>query len=249
MRPIPDQVVLVSGASRGIGAAVAKRFSDFGANIVLHYKQSHTEAEEVAHYCQANGSDVLPIAADVNNRNAVNRMVDSVIARWERIDSIVYCSGIGKMGLFQDMTEQDYDDVMNTHVRGLFYILQAVSPHLLQQKQGRVVLLSSIWGSTGGSGEVLYSAAKGAVNALTKALAKEWAPSGITVNAVAPGAIDTSMLNPLSTEDKRAIADAIPLHRLGTPTEVAHWVTHLCQPESGYLTGQIIHVNGGWFTP
>lgn len=249
MRPISEQVVLVSGASRGIGAAVAKQFSDYGANIVLHYKQSHKEAEDVAQFCRANDSDVLPVAADVNNREAVHRMVDSAIARWGRIDSVIYCSGISKMGLFQDMTEQDYDEVMNTHIRGLFYILQAVSPHLLRQKQGRVVVLSSIWGSTGGAGEVLYSTAKGAVNALTKALAKEWAPSGITVNAIAPGAIDTGMLDSLSPEDKRAVADAIPLDRLGTPADIAHWVTHLCQPESGYTTGQIIHVNGGWFTP
>lgn len=249
MRPIPEQVVLVCGASRGIGRAVAKRFSEYRSNIVFHYKAAHAEADEAVHYCRAQGSDVLKIAADVTDRDAVNDMVEAAIERWGRIDSVVYCSGISRVGLFQDTSESDYDAVMDTHVRGLYYVLQAVSPYLLKQKQGRVVTLSSIWGSTGGAGEVIYSAAKGAVNALTKALAKEWAPSGITINAVAPGAIDTDMLGVLSKEDKEATTAAIPLDRMGTPEEVAHWVVHLCQPESGYMTGQVVHVNGGWFTP
>lgn len=249
MRPLHEQVVLVSGASRGIGRAVAKQLSEYGSNIVLHYKQAHAEAEQVAHDCRDKGSEVLQVAADVTDRQAVHQLVDAIIKRWGRIDSIIYGAGISKVGLFQDMAEQDYDDVMNTHVRGLFYMLQAASPYLLKQKQGRVVIISSIWGSTGGAGEVLYSAAKGAVNGLMKALAKEWAPSGITVNAVAPGAIETDMLTQLDSEDKAATIAAIPIHRLGTPEEIAHWVVQLCQPESAYMTGQILHVNGGWFTP
>ncbi len=249
MRPLAEQVVLICGASRGIGAAVAKRFSAYRATLALHYNQSREKAEEVAQVCRTNGSQVWTVAADVKDREAVKCMVHSALQRWGRIDSVVYCSGISNSGLFQHMSEQDYEDVMNTHVRGLFYVLKAVAPYLLKQKQGRVVCLSSIWGSTGGAGEVLYSAAKGAVNGFVKALAKEWAPSGITVNAVAPGAIDTDMLDSLSREDREATVAAIPLDRLGTPEDVAFWVTHLCSPESGYMTGQILHVNGGWFTP
>lgn len=249
MRPVRKQTVLVCGGSRGIGKAIAKRFGECGANVAIHYKSNHAQAADVARYCQRHGSDVLKIAADVKDRTAVGDMVTAVVKRWGRIDSVIYCSGIAKAGLFQQMTERDYDDVMNTHVRGLFYVLQAASPHMLRQKAGRIVVLSSVWGSTGGANEVLYSAAKGAVNALTKALAKEWAPSGITVNAVAPGAIETDMTGSLDERDKEATVSAIPLDRFGLPEEVAHWVVHLCQPESGYMTGQVLHVNGGWFIP
>lgn len=249
MRPIPEQVVLVCGASRGIGAATAKRFSTYRSNLVLHYKEAHTHVDKVVQFCRKNGSDVLPIAADVNDRDAVTRMVSDAIDRFGRIDSVIYCSGISRVGLFQDMSQDDYDVIMNTHVRGLFYVLQAVAPSMLKRKQGRIVTLSSIWGSSGGAGEVLYSAAKGAINGFTKALAKEWAPSGITVNALAPGAIDTDMLDGVSESDKAATAAAIPLNRFGTADEIAHWAVHLCQPDSGYMTGQVIHVNGGWFTP
>lgn len=249
MRPIPEQVVLVCGGSRGIGRAVAERFSTHGSSIVIHYKEQHEQAHEVARHCRDNGSDVLCVAADVCDRGAVFDMVSASIEHFGRLDSIVYCSGISRVGLLQDMAPGDYDALMDTHVRGLFNVAQAAAPHLLAQKQGRIVVLSSIWGSTGGAGEVLYSAAKGAVNAFTKALAKEWAPSGITVNALAPGAIDTGMLDHWDETDIQAITDIIPLDRLGTTAEIAHWVIHLCQPESRYMTGQVIHVNGGWFTP
>lgn len=249
MRPLTDQVVLICGASRGIGAAVAKQFSHHCSRLVIHYHEAHQQAESIAASCRLNDCDVLCYAADVRHRIAVRDMVDSILQKWGRIDSIVYCAGVGKYGLFQNMTEHDFDLLMNTHVRGAFNVLQAAAPALLNERQGRIVLISSIWGSTGGAGEVLYSTAKGAVNAMTKALAKEWAPSGITVNAVAPGAIATEMLDPLTDEDLMEMKAVIPLDRVGEPAEIATWVTHLCQPTSGYMTGQILHVNGGWFTP
>lgn len=249
MRPITEQVVLVCGASRGIGRAIAKRFSDYRAKLVLHYRHNHEQAADVARFCRENGSDVLTVAADVQDTEAVKALVAKAIAYFGRVDSVIYCAGISRMGLIQDMSQDDYESLMNTHVRGLFSVIQAVTPHLLAQRKGRVVALSSIWGSTGGAGEVLYSAAKGAVNAFVKALAKEWAPSRITVNAIAPGAIDTDMCAGWREEDKAATVAAIPLDRLGRAEEVAHSVVHLCQPESGYITGQVIHVNGGWFTP
>lgn len=249
MRPIHEQVVLVCGASRGIGRAVAEQFSKHRASIVIHYKEQHQQAQEVARYCKDNGSDVLCVAADVRDRKAVFDMVSAAVERFGRIDSMIYCSGISRVGLLQDMSQDDYETLMDTHVRGLFHVAQAVASHFLTRKQGRIVVLSSIWGSTGGAGEVLYSAAKGAVNAFTKALAKEWAPSGVTVNALAPGAIATDMLDHLDESDIQALTADIPLDRLGTTAEIAHWVIHLCQPESRYMTGQVIHVNGGWFTP
>ncbi|WP_054949832.1 elongation factor P 5-aminopentanone reductase [Numidum massiliense] len=249
MRPLSEQVVLVTGASRGIGRAIAEKFSAHGARLALNYLSSHDKAAAVAAHCRNKGSDVLCLAADVRDREAVNRMVQTVLSVWGRIDTVVYNAGISRTGLFQDMSDADYDALMDTHVRGAFHVLQASAPHLLQQKQGRVVVLSSIWGSAGGACEVLYSAAKAALNGLTKALAAEWAPSGITVNAVAPGAVDTDMLQSLSAAERAATAADIPLDRFGTAEEVAHWVLQLCRPESGYMTGQILHVNGGWYTP
>lgn len=249
MRPISEQVVLICGASRGIGRAVAKRFSSRGAKLALHYFQSSEAADTLASDCRLKGSDVYLVRADVTERASVKAMIQRVIDRWHTIDSVIYSAGIGKEGLFQDMTEADYDRVMDVHVRGAFYVLQEVFPYMLRQKAGRVVLMSSVWGSSGAAGEALYSAAKGAVNSLTKALAKEWAPSGITVNAIAPGAVDTDMLSWMDEKDCSVTKSGIPLGRFASPGEIAYWAEQLCEPESRYMTGQILHVNGGWFTP
>ncbi len=162
---------------------------------------------------------------------------------------LVHSAGVaGESWVLQDVTDEEYDRVMDTHVRGAVHLTQAILPEMIRRRRGRVILLSSIWGESGGAGEVLYSAAKGALNGLTRALAKEVAPSGVTVNAVAPGAIQTDMLaEQLSGEEQRELSQQIPVGRLGTAEEVATLVSWLCRREAEYLTGQVLHINGGWY--
>ena len=163
-------------------------------------------------------------------------------------DIIVNNAGISHYGLLSDVSEDDWDLVMNTNLKGMFLCTQAFLPHMISQKYGRIVNVSSVWGITGASCEVLYSTAKGGMNAFTKALAKELAPSGITVNAVAPGAVDTSMLHHMNEEDKQLLINDIPIGRLAQPEEIASLVYFVALPESGYITGQVISPNGGWIT-
>jgi 3-oxoacyl-[acyl-carrier protein] reductase len=161
---------------------------------------------------------------------------------------LIHAAGNSLFGLIQDVTDQQYDEIMDTHVRGAYYLVQAILPTLIQKKYGRIIIISSIWGETGGAGEVIYSAAKGAQISMVKALAKELAPSGITVNAVAPGAVETNMLREqIDDGEQEMLREEIPLGRLGKPEEVASLVKYLCLPESGYITGQVMRINGGWY--
>ncbi|MVO99092.1 elongation factor P 5-aminopentanone reductase [Paenibacillus lutrae] len=248
VRPFTRQTVLVTGGSRGIGAAIAQRFATLGLNVVIHYLHSHESANEVARRCMNHGAKVMTVSADLKSREQIEAMRDKLEARGFMPDVLVNNAGISHYGLLSDVTDEDWEEVMAVNLKGTFLCSQVFMERMVRQKYGRIINVSSIWGISGASCEVLYSTAKGGVNSFTKALAKELAPSGITVNAVAPGAVDTDMMSGFDAADKEAIASEIPAGRFAVPDEIASLVYFLALPESGYINGQIISPNGGWLT-
>ncbi|MDG0871090.1 SDR family oxidoreductase [Paenibacillus thiaminolyticus] len=248
MKALADTSVLVTGASRGIGAAIAHRFASVGMKVIIHYLNSHEAANEVARTCLAYGGEAITIRADLRSAEQIDRMKSKLDELGFTPDILVNNAGIAYYGLFTDVTEEEWDDCMNINLKGMFLCTQRFAPHMISQKYGRIINVSSVWGITGASCEVMYSTAKGGVNAFTKSLAKELAPSGVTVNAVAPGAVDTDMMKHLDTSERNALEEDIPAGRLGTPNEIASLVYFLALPESSYITGQVISPNGGWQT-
>ena len=234
------KVALITGASRGIGAAVARRLRADGCELALNYERSQARAEALA--AQLGGT---ALQADVSDPAQVKRMVDTVLEKFCQLDILVCCAGVAWQGLTQDMGREEYRRVMGVDLDGTFYCCQAVLPQMIRQRSGRIVTVSSMWGQVGGSCETAYSAAKAGVIGLTKALAKEVGPSGITVNCVAPGVIDTEMNQSLGSQTLSDLAEETPLGRLGTAEDVAAWVSCLCSPAGDFLTGQVIAPNGG----
>lgn len=247
-KPFSEQTVLITGASRGIGAAIAERFAAVGMRVVIHYRDSHEAANEVARSCMKHGAKVLTVSADVKSREQILVMKEKLEQKEMVPDIIVNNAGIAHYGLLSDVSEEEWDSVMDVNLKGAFLCSQTFMKAMISQKYGRIINVSSIWGISGASCEVVYSTAKGGLNAFTKALAKELAPSGVTVNAVAPGAVETDMMAGFQTEERDAIASEIPVGRFAMPYEVASLVYFLALPESGYITGQIISPNGGWLT-
>lgn len=239
---------MITGGSRGIGAAIAQRFAAEGVNIVLHYLESHESANETARRCMALGASVMTISADLRSKEQLSRMRDKLSSHGIFPDILVNNGGIAHYGMLSDVSEEEWDDVMAVNLKGMFLSTQLFMPHMIAQRYGRIINVSSVWGMSGASCEVLYSTTKGGVNAFTKALAKEIAPSGITVNAVAPGVVDTYMMDGFNPEEKAALQQEIPAGRFGSAEEIASLVYFLSLPESSYITGQIISPNGGWHT-
>jgi len=248
MKPLSEMTVLITGGSRGIGAAIAARFAAEQMNIVIHYLNSHEAANETARACMRLGANVMTVSADIRSRDQLLRMKEKLEQRGMVPDILVNNAGISHYGMLADVTDEEWDDVMTVNLKGLFLCSQLFMPAMIAQRYGRIVNVSSIWGMSGASCEVLYSTTKGGVNAFTKALAKELAPSGVTVNAVAPGAVDTAMLGGLDAQEMSALQEEIPAGRLAQPDEIASLVYFLALPESSYITGQIISPNGGWLT-
>ncbi|TVY10594.1 elongation factor P 5-aminopentanone reductase [Paenibacillus cremeus] len=248
MKSFTQQTVLITGASRGIGAAIARRFSAVGMNVVIHYLQSHEAANETARSCMSHGSRVLTVTADLRSREQIIRMQEKLAHHDMIPDILVNNAGVSHYGMLSDITEEQWDDIMSINLKGTFLSTQQFMQPMITNKYGRIINVSSIWGISGASCEVAYSTAKGGINAFTKALAKELAPSGVTVNAVAPGAVDTLMMAGFDEQEKQAIENDIPAGRFAQPDEIASLVYFLALPESGYITGQIISPNGGWLT-
>ncbi|SDY48726.1 elongation factor P 5-aminopentanone reductase [Thermoactinomyces sp. DSM 45892] len=249
MKSLEGQIVWISGASGGIGSAIAIHLAELGAKVAVCFQHSLSRAEEIVRRCRESGGQAEAFRLDVKQAESVRNCYQQICWTLGVPTTMIHAAGGTQIGLLQDVTMQQYDELMDTHVRGAVQMIQSAIPSMIQQKQGRIILLSSIWGETGGAGEAIYSAAKGAIQGLAKSLSKELARSHITVNAVAPGAIETPLLSAqLSDEEQAELAEAIPMGRLGKPEEVARLIGHLCDPESGYITGQVIHVNGGWYT-
>ncbi|WP_343211526.1 elongation factor P 5-aminopentanone reductase [Aneurinibacillus thermoaerophilus] len=235
----------VTGASRGIGAAIALRLARAGCNVTLHYHSSAREAEQVAEQCRAEGVEVTLVQADLTAVDGVEQLFDQIL---KSPDVLVLNAGLSSYGLIQDVTPDEWEKMMNVHVRAPFFCARLALPHMLRQGWGRIITISSIWGITGASFEVLYSTAKGAVVSFTKALAKEVAPAGITVNCIAPGMVRTEMMTGAFSEEELAgIVEEIPAGRMGTPEEIAALAAFLVGDEAGYINGQVISPNGAWY--
>ncbi|WP_047152572.1 elongation factor P 5-aminopentanone reductase [Aneurinibacillus tyrosinisolvens] len=234
----------ITGASRGIGAAIAVSLAKAGFHLFIHYHASLHEAQAVAERCRNEGSQTLLVQADLTAADGVERMFSQFPCP---VDVLVLNAGISGYGLVQDVTVGQWEAMMNIHVRAPFFCAKAALPHMIRQRWGRIITVSSIWGITGASYEVLYSTAKGAVISFTKALAREVAPSGITVNCIAPGLIDTDMMTGSFTDEQLDfIKEEIPAGRMGTPGEVAALAAFLVSGEAAYLSGQVISPNGAW---
>lgn len=239
------KVVLVTGASRGIGKAVAERFAHAGYAVAVQYHTGKMEAEAFVQQLLTEGYSAMVVQADVSKSAQVQHMVEQIVATWGTIDILVNNAGIAQQKLFTDLTDEDWHTMFGVHVDGTFYCTRAVLPMMIHNKNGVIVNMSSMWGQVGGSCEVHYSAAKGAIQAMTKALAKEVGPSGIRVNCVAPGVIQTEMNKMLDAETLEALREETPLAQLGTVDHVADLVYFLCSEDAAFITGQIIGVNGG----
>lgn len=244
--------VLITGASGGIGAETARIFAEKGYNLVLHYNSGKDKAENLKSslekYASEFGKSVKIIAAqaDLKDRTQVFNMRDIVKSKLGGIDILINNAGISQQKLFTDITEEDFDNIMDINVKGVFNCCQAFLPHMIFQKSGSIVNVSSMWGITGASCEVHYSASKAAVIGLTKSLAKETGLSGVRVNCVAPGFIDTKMNSRLSEREKQDFAEQTALNRLGCAKEAAAAIYFLASSEASYITGQVISADGGF---
>lgn len=239
------KIACITGASRGIGRAIALCFARDGYDIVLNCKNSVTQMDALQREIEETYSvQCIGICADVSVPEQVEGMFEEIFSRFGEIDVLVHNAGISFFGLISDMTALQWQSVINTNLSSAFYCCKQVIPSMVAKKGGRILMISSIWGNCGASYEAAYSAAKGGLNTFTKALAKELAPSNIPVNAIACGVIDTEMNAHLSPEELQTLIDEIPACRLGTPEEVGNFALLLAHaPE--YLTGQIITFDGG----
>lgn len=238
------RVSIVTGASRGIGRAIAVELGKDGA-VVVNYQGRSDAAEETAALIRANGGQAVAVQADVSVAADVERLVATTLESFGQIDVLVNNAGITRDGLLMRMKDEDWDAVLNTNLRGAFLLIREVARPMMKKRQGCIVNITSVVGQTGNAGQANYASAKAGMIGLTKSIAKEFAPRNITVNAVAPGYIETEMTQVLGDEIARAMRSAIPLGRAGTPEDVAGVVAFLASSQARYITGQVLNVDGG----
>lgn len=239
------KTALVTGGAKGIGAAVVKMLCEKGYSVAINYNKSEEKAFALSSSLVISGYDAFCVKGDISDPTQANNLIKAVADRNSRIDVLVNNAGTDSWELFDTVSDAEWKRVIDTDLTGCFNCSRAVLPHMIKEKYGRIINIGSVWGQTGASCEVIYSAAKAGVIGMTKALAKEVALSGITVNCVSPGAVDTDMMKRFSEEDIRGFCEEIPMGRLASPEDVAAAVVFFASDEAGYITGQVLGVNGG----
>lgn len=239
------KTALITGGSRGIGAACVRAFAEDGYAVVFLYNRSAAQAEALVQQLRSEGQDVTAYPCDLSEPQQIAQTVTNILRTYHRMDALVNCAGIAHIGLFTDMKEAEWDHLFAVNVRSAFSVTKAVLPGMISARKGSIVNVSSMWGEVGASCEVAYSATKAALIGLTKALAKEVGSSGVRVNCVTPGVIDTDMNAQLTEADRAALADETPLGRIGTAEEVAKTILFLCGEGASFITGQVLGVSGG----
>ncbi len=240
-----DKVVVISGASRGIGRAIALQFGEQGARVVVNYNTNKQPAQEVAQLIEQRGGQAFAVQADISVRSECEKLIEKTIEKWETVHILINNAGITRDSLLMGLVEEDWDKVISTNLDGAVCLIKNVLPYMMMQKFGRIINISSVSADNGRRGQASYSASKGALNSLTKVLALEVAQKGITVNAIAPGMIETDMSNLVRGIADKQILAQIPLGRYGKPEDVANTALFLASQEGAYITGQVIRVDGG----
>ncbi|MBQ6660563.1 MAG: SDR family oxidoreductase [Lachnospiraceae bacterium] len=240
------ETIIVTGASGDIGSAVALQLAKRGVNLALIGHTNAEALEETVRGCRELGSYCRSYAGDLGNEAFVRETMESIADTFHRIDGLVHVAGHSSCGLLTDLTIEEWNGLVSSNLTSAYLCIKHVTPAMLSAREGRILMISSVWGTRGASFEAAYSATKGGLDSLTKAMAKELAPSNISVNALAPGMVDTKMNSHLSEEDLASLRDEIPAGRIAAPSEVAEMVDLLLQAPR-YLTGEIIGFNGGWF--
>ncbi len=239
-----SKTVIVTGGSKGIGESIVNELAKEGYNIVLNYNNSEENAKKVKEESTKKGYNVEIFKANLSKREEAKKLVEFTIEKFKKIDILINNAGITQTKLFTEITDEDWNNMINTNLNSVFYMSQEVSKYMIHEKQGCIINISSIWGVIGASCEVHYSVSKAGIDAMTKSLAKELGLSNIRVNSIAPGIIDTDMNKHLSNEELEEIKNEIPLDRIGKTIDIAKCVKWLI--EDNYTTGQIIQINGGW---
>lgn len=239
-----EKVVIITGASRGIGKEIAKTLSQKGNIVIANYNKSEKEAIKIKNEMQKQGKQLEIYQADVSKEEDCKKLVEYVLKEYKKIDVLINNAGISKTQLITDVTKKDWEEIINTNLYSAFNMCQQVAPNMIHNKKGCIINISSIWGQVGASMEVVYSISKAGMDGLTKALAKELGPSGIRVNSIAPGFINTEMNNIYTKKEIEDIKQEIPLETIGETSDIAKCVEWLI--EDRYTTGQVIAINGGW---
>ncbi len=241
-----NKTVIITGGSKGIGAATAILFARKGYNVVIGYNESYQSANLLTRSLVSQGYPVMAMKANVTNKLETELLIKETVYKLGTVDVLVNNAGVSVTGLITDTDEFDSDKVFDVNLKGVYNCCRAVTPTMVNKKSGKIINISSMWGQVGASCEVAYSASKAGVIGLTKALAKELSPSGINVNCIAPGLIETTMNSNISVEDLNDFVESIPLGRMGSPDEIAAAVYFLASDDADYITGQVLGINGGY---
>ncbi len=242
---LTGKVALITGASRGLGRAIAIKLASMGASVAVNYLANDTEAASVAKYIAGRGGEAFPVKADVADSAAVKNMIRQVVDKWGKLDILVNNAGITRDGLLPRMSDENWDEVINTNLRGAYLCTKFALRSMMAQNWGRIINISSLAGLAGNAGQTNYSASKGGLIAFTKAIAREVGSRNITANVIAPGFFVTDMTNKLPQEAREAILARVPLKRFGQPEDLAELAAFLASEQSGYITAQVICIDGG----